>query len=221
MDSVTTAGRPQAGGVHLHPREYERYLARTPRSRELLAKTKPLIPTGHAGGMWYQMPYPVLLDRGKGTEVWDVDENEYLDLRIGDWVLIHGHANERIRAAVATQMERTSQFGSPEWDLSYRMASLIVDRMPAVDRVRFLASGTETNLLALRLARAHTGRAKLGKAQRELPRHRRHPRGRAIDDQLRRQRRPAGRHLRRRAGRRRVPVQRPRWRRGGDRRACR
>ena len=78
-----------------------------------LAKTKPLIPTGHAGGMWYQMPYPVLLDRGKGTAVWDVDENEYLDLRIGDWVLIHGHANERIRAAVATQMERTSQFGSP------------------------------------------------------------------------------------------------------------
>ena len=50
-----------------------------------------MIPTGHGGGMWYQLPYPVLLERGKGCRVWDVDGNEYLDLRIGDWVLIHGH----------------------------------------------------------------------------------------------------------------------------------
>jgi len=151
-------------GVPLHPGEEQRCRARTSRSLELLTRTQPVIPTGHAGGMWYQMPYPVLLERGKGSRVWDVDGNEYLDLRIGDWVLIHGHCNDHIRDAIAAQLDRGAQFGSPEWDLAYRMASLLADRMPSVEKVRFLVSGTETNLLALRLARAHTGRAKLAKA---------------------------------------------------------
>ncbi len=155
---------PAPGAARFHPGEEQRYRDRTRRSLELLRKSQALIPTGHAGGMWYQMPYPVLLERGKGSRVWDVDGNEYLDLRIGDWVLIHGHCNDRIREAVYAQMDQAVQLGSPEWDLAYRMASLIVERMPAVDRVRFLASGTETNLLALRLARAHTGRTKLAKA---------------------------------------------------------
>jgi len=152
------------GGLRFHPGEERKYRERTPRSRELLERTRPLIPTGHAGGMWYQMPYPVLLERGKGSRVWDVDGNEYLDLRIGDWVLIHGHANDRIRDAITAQLELATQFGSPEWPLAHRMASLLIDRLPSVERVRFLVSGTETNLLALRLARAYTGRTKLAKA---------------------------------------------------------
>src|SRR5215207_414149 len=151
-------------GVALHPAEERRYHERTPRSRELLQRTQAIIPTGHAGGMWYQIPYPVLLERGKASRVWDVDGNEYLDLRIGDWVLLHGHCNDRIRDAVMDQMERGVQFGSPEWDLAYRMASLIQERMPSVERVRFLVPGTESNLLALRLARAYTGATKLAKA---------------------------------------------------------
>jgi glutamate-1-semialdehyde 2,1-aminomutase len=63
------------------------------------------------------------------------------------------------------QLDRAVQLGCPEWDLAYRMASLLIERMPSVERVRFLTSGTETNLLVLRLARAHTGRTKLAKAQ--------------------------------------------------------
>jgi glutamate-1-semialdehyde 2,1-aminomutase len=153
-----------AGGLRFHPGEERRYRERTPRSRELLERTRRLIPTGHAGGMWYQMPYPVLLERAKGSRVWDVDGNEYLDLRIGDWVLINGHCSDEIRDAIVAQLDRAVQFGSPEWDLAYRMASLLIERMPSVERVRFMVSGTETNLLALRLARAHTGRTKLAKA---------------------------------------------------------
>jgi glutamate-1-semialdehyde 2,1-aminomutase len=107
----------------------------------------------------------VLLERGKGARVWDVDGNEYVDLRIGDWVMIHGHANETIRDAIVAQLEKGVQFGCPDWELSYRMASLLVERMPSIDRVRFLVSGTEANLLAMRLARAHTGRIKIAKAE--------------------------------------------------------
>jgi glutamate-1-semialdehyde 2,1-aminomutase len=159
-----SAPRPSAAVV-LDPEQERLYRERTPRSLELLERTRPLIPTGHGGGMWYQLPYPVLLERGDGCWIWDVDGNRYLDLRIGDWVMILGHGNRAIRDAVVAQLERATQFGCPDWDLSYRMASLLIERMPSVERVRFLVSGTEANLLAMRLARAHTGRWKIAKTE--------------------------------------------------------
>lgn len=166
MTSASTeAGSAAAEGIALHAGEEHRYRERTRRSLELLERTRPLIPTGHGGGMWYQLPYPVLLERGKGSRIWDVDGNEYLDLRIGDWVVIHGHANDAIRDAIVAQLDKGTQFGCPEWDLQYRMASLLIERMPSVERVRFLVSGTEANLLAMRLARAFTGRMKLAKTE--------------------------------------------------------
>ena len=158
-------GSAAAEGIALHEGEERKYRERTPRSLELLRRTKPLIPTGHAGGMWYQLPYPVLLERGKGSRIWDVDGNEYVDLRIGDWVLIHGHCNDHIRDAIVAQLDKGIQFGSPDWDLSYRMAAMLIERMRSVERVRFLVSGTEANLLAMRLARAYTGRTKIAKAE--------------------------------------------------------
>jgi glutamate-1-semialdehyde 2,1-aminomutase len=164
MEHVMTKDGALAPGVNLHPGEEERYRERTPRSRELLEKVRGLIPTGHAGGMWYQLPYPVLLERGKGTQVWDVDGNEYVDMRIGDWVMVHGHGDPVVRDAIVAQLDKAGQFGCPEWDLAYRLGSLIQERMPSVERIRFQVSGTETNLLALRLARAYTGRTKLAKA---------------------------------------------------------
>jgi glutamate-1-semialdehyde 2,1-aminomutase len=164
MTQTTEPAARPAGGIRLDAGEERRYRERTPRSRELLARTKALIPTGHGGGMWYQLPYPVLLERGKGCWIWDVDGNRYLDLRIGDWVLIHGHCDDRIRDAIVAQLDKGLQFGSPDWDLSYRMASLLVERMPSVEKVRFFVSGTETNQFAIRLARVHTGRAKIAKA---------------------------------------------------------
>jgi glutamate-1-semialdehyde 2,1-aminomutase len=152
------------GGVPLDPEQERIYYERTPRSRAGYEKQQELIPTGHAGGMWYQMPYPVLLDRGEGCRVWDVDGNEYLDMRIGDWVQYPGHRNEKVREAIVAQLERGSQFGSPESGMAYRLAELLVERMPSVERVKFMASGTETNLLAIRAARAYTGRTKVAKA---------------------------------------------------------
>ena len=163
--SQTVEIRPRPEGVTLDPGEERRYRERTPRSFELLERTRPLIPTGHGGGMWYQLPYPVLLTHGKGCRVWDVDGNEYLDLRIGDWVMILGHANERVRDAVVAQLDKGMQFGSADWDLSHRMAILLVERMPSVERIRFLVSGTEANLLAVRLARAFTGRTAVAKTE--------------------------------------------------------
>lgn len=161
MTASADAARP--GGMALHPDAERRYRERTPGSLRRLEQMRELVPTGHTGGMWYQLPYPTMLTRGKGSRVWDVDGNEYLDLRIGDWVLIHGHCRQEIRDAIVAQLDVAVQFGSPEWDLGYRMASLLVQRMPSFDKVRFAVSGTDVNQLALRLARTYTGRRKIAK----------------------------------------------------------
>jgi glutamate-1-semialdehyde 2,1-aminomutase len=150
-------------GIELHPAAERIYRERTARSRETLERNRSLIPTGHTGGMWFQLPYPIVLERGEGSRVWDVDGNEYMDFRIGDWLLIHGHRNPAINDAIRRQLDVALQFGSPEWDLGYRMASLLVERMPSVEKVRFAVSGTETNQIALRLARTLTGRPKMAK----------------------------------------------------------
>ena len=65
--------------------------------------------------MWYQLPYPVLLERGDGARVWDVDGNRYFDMRIGDRVMALGHRNETVRDAIVAQLDRASQLGCPEW----------------------------------------------------------------------------------------------------------
>ena len=109
--SATAPATATTAGVRLHPEAERRYRERTRRSLELLEQTKPLIPTGHAGGMWYQLPYPVLLERGQGARVWDVDGNRYLDMRIGDWVMALGHRNEIVRDAIVD-----SSTARPSWD---------------------------------------------------------------------------------------------------------
>jgi glutamate-1-semialdehyde 2,1-aminomutase len=161
--TTTTSTADARPALALDAEEERRYRERTPRSRELLEETRKLIPTGHGGGMWYQLPYPVLLERGEGCWIWDVDGNRYLDLRIGDWVMIHGHSNPVIRDAIVGQLDKAIQFGAADWDLSYRMATLLQERMPSLERIRFLVSGTEANLLAIRLARAFTGRVKVAR----------------------------------------------------------
>ena len=96
---ASTGERPATvGGVRLHPGEEQRYRERNRLSFERLETMKPLIPTGHAGGMWYQLPYPVLLERGKGPRVWDVDGNEYLDMRRSEERRVGKECTEQCRS---------------------------------------------------------------------------------------------------------------------------
>jgi glutamate-1-semialdehyde 2,1-aminomutase len=149
--------------VEFHRGEIEKFRARTPRSKELWERTKEVIPMGHGGGMGYFVPHPIMVDHAKGCWLWDVDGNRYLDLRIGDWVLIHGHCDDDIALAVTQQLARSVQIGGPEWDLGYRHAALLVERTPSIDKVRYFASGTDANLCATRMARVATGRTRIAK----------------------------------------------------------
>ncbi|MCU1477794.1 MAG: hypothetical protein JWQ64_2487 [Subtercola sp.] len=144
--------------------QLEKYRARTVRSKELWQRTKAYIPTGHAGGMGAFGEHPIVVDHAKGCWLWDVDGNRYLDLRLGDWVLIHGHSDDDIRGAVYEQMGKAVQVGAPEWDMGYRMAQLLIERMPSLEKVRFFVSGTDANLCAIRLARGFTGRSKIARS---------------------------------------------------------
>jgi glutamate-1-semialdehyde 2,1-aminomutase len=150
--------------VRLDEKQVALWRERTPGSLKAWTETKRLIPAGHGGGMGAFSPYPIMLERARGSRVWDIDGNEYLDLRIGDWVNIHGHCDEDVNAAIRRQQERLIQVGGPEWDLGLRFAELLVDRVPSCEKVRFFASGTDANLAAIRLARAATGRERIAKA---------------------------------------------------------
>ena len=103
---------------------------------------------------------PIVLERGVGARVWDVDWNEYIDFMMSFGALIHGHANAAITEAVNQAMSDGSHFASctpAEVEAAERVCRMV----PSAERVRFTNSGSEATMLALRLARAHTQRTKL------------------------------------------------------------
>lgn len=104
-------------------------------------------------------PGPLVLERGRGSHVWDLDGNEYVDFMMSFGALIQGHAHPKIVEVVTQTMADGSHFAaatSAEAEAAERFRSMV----PTAEAVRFTNSGSEATMLALRLARAHTGRTK-------------------------------------------------------------
>ncbi len=138
------------------------------RSRELFARAQALIPGGvnsparAFGGVGGT---PFFVARGKGSRVWDEDGNEYIDY-IGSWgPLILGHANPDVLNSVHKVMDLGTSFGASTARES-RLAELIIERVPSIDKVRLVNSGPDAPPSATRPARGFTGRAKLIKCER-------------------------------------------------------
>jgi glutamate-1-semialdehyde 2,1-aminomutase len=105
---------------------------------------------------------PLFIKRGKGSRLYDEDSNEYIDY-VGSWgPLILGHANPRVVNAIKKTVEHGSSFGAPT-ELETTLARLISDAVPSIEMLRFVNSGTEATMSAIRLARAFTGRNKVVK----------------------------------------------------------
>ena len=103
---------------------------------------------------------PVFIARGAGSRIWDVDGNERIDY-VGSWgPLILGHAHPEVVEAVKAAAESGTSFGAPT-EAENELAQMVVETFPSIDMVRFVNSGTEAAMSALRLARAFTGRAKI------------------------------------------------------------
>ena len=103
---------------------------------------------------------PPFLARGRGSRVWDVDGNEYIDF-LGSWgPLVLGHAHPKVVEALKKAAEGGTSFGAPV-ELEVELARLICQAMPSIEKVRLVNSGTEACMSALRLARAFTRRSKI------------------------------------------------------------
>lgn len=103
---------------------------------------------------------PLFIERGKGSHIWDADGNEYIDF-CGSWgPLILGHANGKVVEAIQKTVENGSSFGAPT-RLENELAELILSNNPYIKKIRFVSSGTEAVMSAIRLARGYTKRNKI------------------------------------------------------------
>jgi glutamate-1-semialdehyde 2,1-aminomutase len=102
---------------------------------------------------------PIFYERAKGSRVWDVDGNEYVDF-VASWgPMILGHAPDAVLDKVREQLDRGTSYGAPTL-VEVAMAEAVVEAVPSVEMVRFVSSGTEATMSAIRLARGYTGRDK-------------------------------------------------------------
>ncbi|WP_226526313.1 glutamate-1-semialdehyde 2,1-aminomutase [Metabacillus niabensis] len=105
---------------------------------------------------------PIFMERGKGSKIYDIDGNEYIDYVLSWGPLIHGHSNDTVVEAIKKVVESGTSFGAPTL-IENELAKLVIDRVPSIEVVRMVSSGTEATMSALRLARGFTGRNKIVK----------------------------------------------------------
>jgi glutamate-1-semialdehyde 2,1-aminomutase len=134
----------------------------TPGSAALYERAERVLPGGDTRQSVFFRPYPLFLDGGQGAYVEDVDGNRYLDCCNCWTAVILGHAHPSVVEAASNQIVKGTAFNSANAH-AVELAELIVERVPSVEQVRFTNSGTEATMMAMRAARAFTGRPKLVK----------------------------------------------------------
>jgi len=134
------------------------------RSAKLYERALKVMPGGNSRTTVYFSPFPIYADRGQGSHVWDVDGVERIDLINNYSSLIHGHNHPKIVEAIVSQAQRLLSISLPT-EAEVELAEIITARLPAVEQLRFCNSGTEGVMLAIKAARAFTGRAKIAKVE--------------------------------------------------------
>jgi glutamate-1-semialdehyde 2,1-aminomutase len=137
---------------------------RTGKSHEIVERLERSIPGGSTRSLAYFPPYPLVISSGSGCRIWDADGNEFFDLLNNYTASVHGHAVPAVNEAMGKQAALGTAFPAPG-ELQAELAERIVDRVASVEKVRFANSGTEAVMMAVRGARAFTGREKVIKAE--------------------------------------------------------
>jgi glutamate-1-semialdehyde 2,1-aminomutase len=133
------------------------YSERHPTSALLYQESIQTFPSGVTHDIRFLTPFPLFIDRAIGSRKWDVDGHEYIDYVMGHGALLLGHAHPEITQAVVDQASRGTHYGG-NTRLEVAWGELVRRIVPSAEAVRFTSSGTEATLMALRLARAYTGR---------------------------------------------------------------
>ena len=136
------------------------YRERTRRSAELAKEARELFPSGITHDSRKLDPYTIYVDRAEGPRKWDVDGNEYIDYFGGHGALMLGHHHPDIDRVIVEALGRGTHFGSSH-EGEVRWGQAVKELVQSAERVRFTSSGTEATHLALRVARAATGRRKV------------------------------------------------------------
>lgn len=138
---------------------HDRYHAEFPTSCRHYEQARNVFPAGVTHDLRYMEPFPVYIDRQKGSRKWDVDGHELIDYWSGHGAMLLGHSDPDVVAAVQAQVTKSTHAGGCH-DLEVEWGKLVQRLVPSAERVRFTGSGTEATLMALRLARIFTGRPK-------------------------------------------------------------
>ncbi len=133
------------------------YLSKTSKSRGLYERAKRVLPAGVSYFLRYVEPYPFYTAKAKGSKLYDVDRNEYIDFWIGHYSLILGHSPPEVVREVKRQIDKGSHYGTAH-ALEIALAEQVTRMVPTAQMVRFTNSGTEAAMYATRLARAVTER---------------------------------------------------------------
>ncbi len=144
-------------------REEERFRAARTRSDDLWRKARAFSPRGVPSSFQDASPQPIFVENGRGSRVWDVDGNEYVDFHNGFGVMVVGHAHPLIVDAVSNRIARGSHFAQPVAEVAI-VAEELAKRF-GLPQWRFTNSGTESTLDAVRIARGFTGRERLVKIE--------------------------------------------------------
>ena len=130
------------------------------KSKERYRQAGSLFPNGVTHDLRYLQPFPIYVDRAEGAYKWDVDGHQLIDYWSGHGALLLGHSHPDVVAAVQQQMQRATHPGACH-DLELEWGRWVQRLIRSAETLRFVASGTEATLMAVRLARIHTGRPKL------------------------------------------------------------
>ena len=154
------AAAPPAGLAAAVHAAISAYVQANPASRRQIAAASAFLPGGNTRSVLHYAPFPLVMERGAGCRLWDLDGHEYLDF-LGEFTAgLYGHSNELVRDAVVSALSNGVNIGAPG-RMEAQLGRLVCERFPSVELVRFTNSGTEANLLALAAATAFTGRRKV------------------------------------------------------------
>jgi len=136
------------------------YTARRTKSAQLFQRAQRVLAGGVGHDLRHSQPMPLYIQRGKLGRKWDVDGNEYIDFLLGNGALLLGHADPEVIDAISSAAALGTHFGN-DHPLHIEWAELVQRLIPCAERVRFTNSGSEATQLALRIARAATGRNRI------------------------------------------------------------
>ncbi len=132
------------------------------KSEDLFQEAQKFLPGGVDSPVRAYKPYPFFADRAEGSKIYDVDGKSYIDYCLAYGPLVLGHAHPQVIKEVSEQIKKGSAYGVPT-EKEIELAKLVVEKVPCAEMVRFVNSGTEATMSAIRLARAFTGRQKIVK----------------------------------------------------------